>query len=197
VVTSIVSATPAATEAPAILPPSNQSRSHSLSGGAIAGIVIGVIGGLLLAGLLVFCLCYGRRRRNDDPNNADEKDLNRTTSVLSKVGLMRKRGDSAATASHRTPELDGTPITQQQRTPTLPQYVDNRLNPNLASFSVNSRGEPPRQGYGPTGAGGQGLGLGSLGGRHGNGSQGSLGSIQDHVDYSRPLEVRNPDVADD
>jgi hypothetical protein len=177
--------------------PSNQSKSK-ISGGAIAGIVIGSLAAVALAGLLIFCCCYPRRRRDDEPNNENEKDLNRTTSVLSKVGLMRKRGDSVATATYRTPELDGsTPVTQQQRTPTLPQYVDNRLNPNIPSFSVNSRGEPPRQGYGPTGAAGQGLGIGSLGGRHGNGSQGSLGSIQDHVDYSRPLEVRNPDLADD
>lgn len=52
------SSTPAST-----FTPGNQNASTSLSGGAIAGIVIGCVVGLALLGLLAFC-CIGKRRRH-------------------------------------------------------------------------------------------------------------------------------------
>lgn len=67
-----------------------------------------------------------------------------------------------------------------QRTPTAPLFQDSRLNPNIGTW----RGDPAELPANPA----AGLGI-----SHDNGSQGSLASVQDHRDYSRPLAVRNPD----
>ncbi|EPE09972.1 sh3 domain-containing protein [Ophiostoma piceae UAMH 11346] len=52
-------------------PSSDTDSKHGLSGGAIAGIVVGVIGGLaLLAGLIFLALLALRRRRNGSQNGS-------------------------------------------------------------------------------------------------------------------------------
>lgn len=166
-ITSVVTA-PAAVATSDQLTASAQARSHSLSGGAIAGIVIGVLAGIALLAALIFFMCL-RRRQSDDENT---NTLDRNSSVLSKVGLVRKRANDSAPPSSTIQEI--TP-SMTQRTPTLPFTTDSRMNPNLAgSWRGNTTGA--------------GLGL-----SHGNDSQASLGSLQDARDYSRPLEVRNPD----
>jgi len=166
-ITSVVTA-PAAVATSDQLRPSPQAQSRSLSGGAIAGIVIGALAGVALLAALIFFMCFRGRR----DTQGDRSTLDRNSSVLSKVGLVRKRANNSAPTSATIPEISPSMV---QRTPTLPVFADSRMNPNLGgSWRVNTAGA--------------GLGL-----SHGNDSQGSLGSFQDARDYSRPLEVRNPD----
>lgn len=56
--TSLPTATPSSTGVPIVA-----EGSRGLSGGAIAGIVIGTLGGLALLALLIFCVCRNRRKR--------------------------------------------------------------------------------------------------------------------------------------
>lgn len=166
-ITSVVTA-PAAVATSEQLSPTPQTHSNSLSGGAIAGIVIGTLAGIAVLAALLFFMCFRRRQDEDGRTNT----LDRNSSVLSKVGLVRNRTNNSAPSSARIPEI--TP-SMTQRTPTLPVFTDSRMNPNLGgSWRGNTAGA--------------GLGL-----SHANDSQASLGSLQDARDYSRPLEVRNPD----
>lgn len=76
------------------------SSSDGLSGGAIAGIVIGVLAFLALLALVIFLLW--RRRQQKDPNNPhgypemaskSNPRPRRNVSVLSKVGLLARHQD--------------------------------------------------------------------------------------------------------
>ncbi|KAJ5833768.1 Carbohydrate-binding WSC subgroup [Penicillium riverlandense] len=59
---------------------SNSSGGSSLSGGAIAGIVIGVLGGLaLIAGLVILVFFYRRRSRAESPAPSQDMTDNRTS----------------------------------------------------------------------------------------------------------------------
>ncbi|KAI1817453.1 hypothetical protein GGS20DRAFT_9763 [Poronia punctata] len=82
---------PTATSSPSPVPGSGTS-SHGLSGGAIAGIVIGsVAGALLIAALLFFCL---RRRQRQD----SEKD-----------GAVFNQPSPSRKGAHHTPNTVSTP----------------------------------------------------------------------------------------
>lgn len=144
--------------------PVQAKSNNGLSNGAVAGITVGaVIGGLLLLCGLFFL--WRRNRRSDE-----EGGMRRQPSLLSKAGLLgsaRSRGR-----------------------PNIPT-----INTNVANFS------------GPGSAGTIGSGemsqarRGNVDGRlnpaaimrHENASRSSVGTFQDHQDYSRPLEIRNPD----
>lgn len=170
-VTTTISSFPTATGEQANPQPVSHSHSSSLSGGAIAGIAIGAVAGLAILAALLWLCCFRRRKGGDE----EKSSLTRNTSILSKVGWGRHRGNSVATA-HTAPD---TPATIQ-RTPTGPLFQDSRLNPNIGTW----RGDPAElPGNMPA------AGLGIL---HDNGSQSSL-EPGDHRDYSRPLAIRNPD----
>lgn len=141
------------------------STSSHLSKGASAGIAIGAIIAAALLGLLFFFCCGRRRGRSGD----DESGLNRNTSVLSKAGLLRntsaKRGPKLQTAGlagqggAENPMSATTAMTMSTSRDSRPVFVDQRLNPNAWVT------------------------------HHPNASQSTLGSLHDHRDYSRPLEV--------
>lgn len=74
--TSSSSATAATTTSPtssasvtATNGPGSSGSKSSPSGGAIAGIVIGVLAAVAIAGLLIFFLCWRRRKNGTDPNS--------------------------------------------------------------------------------------------------------------------------------
>lgn len=168
------------------------TETHTgISGGAIAGIVIGAIAAVAIIGFLMyFCCC--RPRRDGNSHEEGEEGLNRNTSVLSKVGLLRsgsarnfapspsatRIGASAAVPSSISsrppriqtdiPGVSGGPssattnATMTSRRDSRPIFVDQRLNPNALMVNENT-------------------------------SRTSIHTLQDNHDYSRPLEVRNPD----
>lgn len=152
------------------------AKDQGLSNGAVAGITIGVVAALAVAGLFFFFCCW--RKRKEDKN--DGPGINRNTSVLSKVGLLRHgstkpsppaTGIAEVPVSRSAPQLDtdlpGTGIsgpssaasqTMLERRDSRPLFRDQRLNPNALML-------------------------------HSDTSRTSVGTLQDDKDYSRPLEV--------
>ena len=160
-----------------------------LSGGAIAGIVIGTLIGLaafLLAGFLLW-----RRKKQQDTENAPpgQRPPKRNTSVLSKTGLL-SRGAAARPTSMAENNYDegyasvrhsmlfgGAGATVEPSSPlggsqdnsvssarrhSRPMVYDQRLNPSALFANADANG--------------------------------SRVSMQDTQDYSRPLGVANPDL---
>ncbi len=161
-----------------------------LSSGVVAGIVIGSLLGLA-ALLLAAFLLYRRRKRSDAEAAAGSTRPKRTTSVLSRTGLLsRGRPQSmaenpfdnpdpyaAGAASVRHSVLFGAGATIEpssplggsqdnlgagSRRPSKPLVYDQRLNPSALFANAEANG--------------------------------SRVSMQDQQDYSRPLGVANPDV---
>lgn len=168
--TNFVTITPTA---PAASPQDNlpAPTNNGLSNGAVAGITIGSLIGAAVVGALIFFCCWRRKRQQRDGGG-----LNRNTSVLSKVGLLRSNsnGHSAVPPRINTSGLQGldngprsagtlesgSQMSESRR--SRPVFVDNRLNPNALFSQANA-------------------------------SRVSIGTLQDNQDYSRPLEIRNPD----
>lgn len=163
------------------------SEKDRLSGGAIAGIVIGVLAGLAAIAIAAFLLW--RRKRNADEAEAagatDQQNMTRNVSVLSKAGLLSRGaqpsmgetddnlvgsnsgrhsmlfGLGAEGVSPTSPLGSSHGESSSSRRPSKPMVYDQRLNPS-ALFS-NSE------------------------------ANGSRISMQDTQDYSRPLGIANPD----
>ncbi|CAI7572523.1 unnamed protein product [Penicillium pancosmium] len=76
------STTPSAATATATSEPTGSNSKASLSGGAIAGIVVGALAAVAIAGILLFFLCWRRRK-----NNAQKIDNTRTESATGMVEL--------------------------------------------------------------------------------------------------------------
>lgn len=168
-------------------------RKEGLSGGAVAGIVIGVVAGLALLAVAAFLLW--RRRKNAENGEAagagsdSKKNMTRNVSVLSKAGLL-SRGNRPSMGER---ELDDP-------------YALNGSNSVRHSMLFG----PGAEGVSPTSP---------LGSSHGESASsrrpskpmvydqrlnpsalfsnseanGSRISMQDTQDYSRPLGVTNPD----
>ncbi|THX18688.1 WSC-domain-containing protein [Aureobasidium pullulans] len=169
------------------------AEQKGVSGGTVAGAVVGSVAGvaLLLAG--AFFLWRRNRSETSDPESprsgsgsgSARRRMERNTSVLSKTGLLSSAGnavdmekfhdDSAAfgAAGHRYNNSESTaPIPTSPdgdtRRNSRPLVYDQRLNP--AALMENWER---------------------------NGSRASIGTMQDQRDYSRPLGVTNPDPVDD
>ena len=151
--------------------------------GALAGLAL-----LLAAGFFF----YRRRQRNkrDSPGDGNITGLNRNASVLSKAGLLssaravdtEKDHEEGLPGTQRNSILFGageyddtaitapggiheTPTSQGSRRNSRPLVYDQRLNPAALRENWDV-----------------------------NGSRTSINTMQDQRDYSRPLNIANPDV---
>ncbi|KAK5127887.1 hypothetical protein LTR85_005004 [Meristemomyces frigidus] len=181
-------------------PDSAQLQRKRLSGGAIAGIVIGSLLGVaaLLFGAF---LLWRRRKQNRDAEDADvdagaghrPNSPRRTTSVLSKTGLLSR----------------GRPASVTEKDLDDPLYVNTHTGNNSVRHSMMFAAGGAGEGVSP---------VSPLGSSHENDSErrhsrplvydqrlnpsalfmnadgnGSRVSMQDQQDYSRPLGIMNPD----
>ncbi|KAK8212392.1 hypothetical protein IWZ01DRAFT_264749 [Phyllosticta capitalensis] len=150
---------------------SGSSTKASVSGGQIAGAVIGGLAGIaLIVGIATWFLL--RHRRNAQAGSEEDADGNhppqRNVSTLSRTGLLKSaEKDYSATLppintrnSSNDPSDSMTPISERRN--SRPLFHDQRLNP--FPFMEND-----------------------------NGSHASIISIEDNRDYTRTLNVRNPD----
>jgi cell wall integrity and stress response component len=164
------------------------TEQKGISGGTVAGAVIGAVAGvaLLLAG--AFFLWRRKQSEAADPESprsgsgsgSARRRMERNTSVLSKTGLLSSVGTAAdmekfhdeSAAGHKYHGSESTaPIPNSpdgDRRNSRPLVYDQRLNP-AALMEHWER----------------------------NGSRASIGTMQDQRDYSRPLGVTNPDPLDD
>ncbi|KAI4727650.1 WSC-domain-containing protein [Aureobasidium sp. EXF-10728] len=167
----------------------HDTERQGVSGGTVAGAVVGSVAGvaLLLAG--AFFLWRRKRSETSDPESprsgsgsgsSARRRMERNTSVLSKTGLLSSAGTAAdmekfhddSTTSHRYHGSESTaPIPTSpdgDRRNSRPLVYDQRLNPAALMQHWEQ-----------------------------NGSRASIGTMQDQRDYSRPLGVTNPDIIDD
>ena len=195
VVTQTVTTTPTPYVSPDALT-REQAQRKSLSGGAIAGAVVGSVLGLALL-LLGALLLWRRRRPADDPEKRN--GMKRNASVLSKVGLL-----SSARAVEREKSFDDTP------------YAGGGLGSQRQSMLYGAGAiptvdiDPPASASGGVYESGtfdsrrnsrplvydQRLNPAALMNNWDNGSRTSVNTMQDQRDYSRPLNIANPDLYD-
>lgn len=165
-------------------------QQNSLGGGAIAGIVIGVLVALA-AILLGLFLLWRRRRAQKEETVTDEKggkSPRRNISVLSRSGLLGGAGGvepanekdfdepiHPGSSSQRHSMLFGTAAVAEGVSP---------VSPLETTHSGDSRRHSKPMVYD------QRLNPSALFGAHDNGSRVSM---QDGADYSRTLGVTNPD----
>jgi len=156
-------------------PPAQMTeKKSSTSGGAIAGIVIGsLVGAVLIAAALFWFFFY--RKRQVDKTNDSEAAANppqRNTSTMSKTGLLK-------TEKPAYPPV----ITNIRRSSTHAlDQTDSISSPS--SDRRNSRPLFYDQRLNPSA-------LMDLD----NGSHASIITIEDNRDYTRTLNIRNPDSA--
>ncbi|KAF2808731.1 uncharacterized protein BDZ99DRAFT_38472 [Mytilinidion resinicola] len=147
-------------------------KKHSTSGGAIAGAVIGSLAGLALVGALLFWFFFWRKRQSDKTKDSEAagNPPQRNTSTMSRTGLLGKS------------EKPSYPpvITNLKRSST--QALDQSASISPASDRRNSRPLFYDQRLNPSA-------LMDLD----NGSHTSILTIEDNRDYTRTLNVRNPD----
>lgn len=159
-------------------PPQKTSPSRKISGGQIAGAIVG--GFLALALIVVGTLLFLKRRRNKElaaggdaeaPRNGPRRNM----STLSKTGLLRSESEKWPASGSNTVRnsmlgldaFDSTddaisPISERRN--SRPMFYDQRLNPNALMYD------------------------------HPSGSHSSIITIEDNRDYGRVLGVANPDL---
>ncbi|KAI9665134.1 MAG: hypothetical protein M1831_002144 [Alyxoria varia] len=172
--------------------------STGLSKGAVAGITIAAIAAVAILAFFLFLLW---RRRQFKRNAGTEGGLNRTTSVLSKVGLL-----SSAENHNESSQPTGG------RGPNLPRI--HTIGLSFGAAAAPAAGvDANRSDYGgplnsaATGGSQMSLNPNRLSRpifmdnrlnphaimQHPNASRSSMSTLQDNQDYSRPLHIRNPD----
>ncbi|KAJ5741550.1 hypothetical protein N7533_010959 [Penicillium manginii] len=113
--------TPSASTATTTSEPTDSDSKASLSSGAIAGIVVGALAALAIAGILIFFLCW-RRRKND----AQKHDNTRTESASGMVELSSSHHDEKNSSISEKPrsrqetlrELNGSTVASEIGTET-------------------------------------------------------------------------------
>jgi len=159
--------------------PSQMTQTHKkgVSKGAIAGIVVGSVVGLALIGAVVFFL-LSRHKRNKDTEDSEAPATTlsprRNTSTLSKTGLLKTEKDPS------TPPVITTTVNRSSS-----HGLDTIDSISPISERRNSRPLFYDQRLNPTA-------LMDLD----NGSHTSVVTIEDNRDYTRTLNVRNPDPTD-
>lgn len=169
-------------------------QQKGLSGGAIAGIVIGVLAGLALIALGIFFLWRRQRRREQvdavvggaGMSEKGKRSPRRNVSVLSKAGLVGAAGMHDAQKDYDEPINTGTNSQRHSMlfgAGAIGDGVDP-VSPLEQSNSNDSRRYSRPLVYD------QRLNPSALFASHDNGSRVSM---QDGADYSRTLGVTNPD----
>ncbi|KAI5362490.1 Putative carbohydrate-binding WSC [Septoria linicola] len=196
---AIVTQTVTSTPVPA--PESNEGgqqplqRNDDLSGGAIAGIVIGVLVGIAAIVAALFFLWRRRKQSqaadNGVPPSAGGKRLGRNVSVLSKAGLLNRTQPGMGEREHDDPYYV-TPATGQnsvRHSMLFGPMGGEAVNP--ASPLGSSHGSDQSRRASKPMVYDQRLNPSAL---FANAeANGSRISMQDQQDYSRPLGVMNPD----
>ena len=180
-------ATQYVTSAPTVIPaPVNQMPKQTregLSSGAIAGIAVAsILGAAAVIAVLVFLLCVRRRRQNPKDIEGVPK---RNTSVLSRVGLLRNADPPENEQAARV-----APTLPQIRTSGIP--VADGGPGSALTFGSSETGENRRFSrplFSDTRLNPNAL-MTQV-----NLSRTSVSTLQDNQDYTRPLEVRNPDTS--
>lgn len=90
------------------------SKSSSLSGGAIAGIIVGVLAAVAIAGILFFFLCW-RPRKKTGPSTGSERPI----PPMSELGQYDGK-PSSPTLSSPTSNGQGSDVYQGQKLRELP-----------------------------------------------------------------------------
>jgi cell wall integrity and stress response component len=97
--------------------------SSNLSGGSIAGIVIGVLGGLALVGALIFMIFFYRKRaRAVSPIPSQEMADDRTSRGSSFMGGLFPRGNGEGGAGGPVPARSATTFTDRRMKTNTPLY---------------------------------------------------------------------------
>ncbi|OCK99062.1 uncharacterized protein K441DRAFT_674017 [Cenococcum geophilum 1.58] len=154
-----------------------QTPKKGVSKGAIAGAVVGSVVGLALIGAVVFLLLSRHKRnKNAEDSEATATTLppRRNTSTLSKTGLLKTEKDSYI------PPVITTTVNRSSS-----HGLDTIDSISPISERRNSRPLFYDQRLNPTA-------LMDLD----NGSHTSIITIEDNRDYTRTLNVRNPDPTD-
>ena len=192
--------------------PVSAAHHPSLSKGATAGIVIGVLFGVALLALLGFLAWKRRRRQPEEMDEAGRKSPRRTTSVLSRTGLLsRGRQSMIEQPADESLYTGGTGTTGPNSIRHSMLFGAAGAGAGagaVAGAGVTAAGNPEHNS--PAGSGhhyaasnsglprrssqplvyDQRLNPSALFGAHDNGSRVSM---QDNADYSRPLGIANPD----
>lgn len=180
VVTHFITSTPTPAPTPDQSNEVPHQTNNGLSKGAVAGITIGALVAAAIIGLLILVIFWRRRRNNKDDS---EGGIKRNASVLSKVGLLAG-GDSSVSrpGEAHLPRIKTTGISTSS---------EGTFGPDSAATFGSSQMSDARRNSRPMFVDNR-LNPNALM-AHVNSSRSSVGTLQDNQDYSRPLEVRNPD----
>ncbi|KAK8161707.1 hypothetical protein IWX90DRAFT_278057 [Phyllosticta citrichinensis] len=172
VITQTVTSVPGANSTSA---GSRPASKNSVSGGQVAGAVVGGLAGVaLIVGIATWILLRRRNAQNAgrDENGDGNHPPQRNVSTLSRTGLLKSAERDYSTTlppintRHSSNDPSGTetmtPMSERDRRNSRPVFLDPRLNPY--PYHVDN-----------------------------NNSHISIVSIEDNRDYTRTLNVRNPD----
>jgi hypothetical protein len=149
-----------------------KEKPQSMAPGLIVAAVIAALAGVILLCVALFWLWRRRKMESDNekyagsPNgNGSPTNLNRNTSVHSKLGLLDSAYPPTLNTRFSNQNLDfstdtSSPGSMGARRKSNPLDFDQRLNPSLLMV-------------------------------HDNGSRNSIRTLEDHRDYGRMLKVKS------